>query len=191
MTLLNYQLLKTIVALSYQGSLFGCLSGIGKMCIYANIYRFWIMVPVNIIFSKSSHDDDDHLVTTGVHLLALSYQIFPVCISIDIRIQLWFFAAASLRSEKAKLLKERPALITGSRFYPQGNPRHHRHHCHHRHHLDHLDHHHLKEEVVLRLQPIICSDTSSHACFFLGTFLATFCPFVDILPLLDVKTHII
>ena len=132
------------------------------------------MVPVNIIFSKSSHDEDDHLVTTGVYLPALHYQIFPVYISKDIRIQLWFFAAASLRSEKAKLLKERPALITGSRFYPQGNPRHHRHHCHHRHHLDHLDHRHLKEEVVLRLQPIICSDTSSHACFFCVTFFPYF-----------------
>ena len=55
------------VANSVSSSMFTFPSLKLAMSMYANIFRFWTLMPVYIIFSKSWHDDNDndgHLVTT-------------------------------------------------------------------------------------------------------------------------------
>ena len=55
------------VANSVSSSMFTFPSLKRAMSIYANIFTFWALMPVYIIFSKSWHDDNDndgHLVTT-------------------------------------------------------------------------------------------------------------------------------
>ena len=70
------------VANSVSSSMFTFPSLKLAMSMYANIFRFWTLMPVYIIFSKSWHDDNDndgHMVTT----LSLYYISFCAVIMLS------------------------------------------------------------------------------------------------------------